>query len=78
MLQQLADMTLQQNEEKMSALRQLLQSESLLDAEAGDAVDELECAAAHWPDDRDTINDSSGSGSGSSSSSGGGSSLGSP
>ncbi len=38
MLQQLADMTLQQNEEKMNALRQLLQSESLLDAGASDVT----------------------------------------
>lgn len=48
MLQQLADMTLQQNEEKMGALRQLLQSESLLDGgaadEAADALSELNLA----------------------------------
>lgn len=35
LLQQLADLTLQQNEKKCTALRTLLESESMLDAKAG-------------------------------------------
>jgi hypothetical protein len=42
MLQQLADMTLQQNEEKMNALRQLLNTESLLDDDEGGAVSDMQ------------------------------------
>ncbi|PSC71528.1 alpha-1,3 1,6-mannosyltransferase ALG2 [Micractinium conductrix] len=49
LLQQLSDLTLKQNDEKTSTLRQLLESESLLDGEAGsggEADDGSDVAAA--------------------------------